>query len=216
MDRREVVQRIIDRTKGKTYLEIGVKDGGTFRLVKAENKIGVDPVPATEAVAKILDKKTRYFEMASDDFFREKAAEVLGQKGLDVVLIDGLHEHKQVLRDVENCLRYLNPKGVIVLHDCNPATKEMQVIPWTGGAWTGDVWKGVVRLRSEKDDINLFVLDCDYGLGVITKGEPESRLNLSAQEIERLKYEDLESKRQELLNLKAVEYFSTFLESLSA
>ena len=30
--------------------------------------------------------------------------------------------HEQALRDVEHCLRHLAPGGLIVMHDCLPAT----------------------------------------------------------------------------------------------
>jgi hypothetical protein len=57
--------------------------------------------------------------MTSDAFFASQTA-FLAQRGIDVALIDGLHCYGQVVRDVENTLRYLRDDGVIVLHDCKP------------------------------------------------------------------------------------------------
>lgn len=165
--------------------------------------------------------------MGSDDFFAHETS--ILEEGLDVVLIDGLHEYKQVLRDVNNCLKYLNDGGVIVLHDCNPVSEAMALrafslseakelakengLNWTK-EWTGDVWKSVVSLRSFRDDLNVFVLDCDYGLGIITKKKPESSLNFSEEDIKKMGYEDLANNRKGLLCLKDSEFFEIFLSEL--
>jgi len=46
------------------------------------------------------------------------------------------------------------------------------------------------------------VLDCDFGLGIITKKKPENMLNYSADAVCNLSYNDLEKERQSLINLK--------------
>ena len=113
--------------------------------------------------------------MTSDDFFANEAA-FLEQHPIDVALIDGQHSYMQVVRDVENTLRYLRDDGVIVLHDCNPPFAlagrpaaswddfvAQQSGPLVIGIWTGDVWKAIVHLRSTRDDLRVAVLKCDYG-----------------------------------------------------
>ncbi len=215
MDRKLAVQKILEKINGRTYLEIGVEDGYIFGQINAENKIGVDPMPAQEKVARILNENTKYFEMASDDFFKNEAEKIFSKSGIDAALIDGLHEYRQALRDVKNCLRYLNANGVIVMHDCNPATEEMQIVPRMQAVWTGDVWKAVAHMRQSMNDINIFVLNCDYGLGIITKGKPENMLDCSAEELENLSYEDLKNNREKLLNLKDAGYLQDFLEKLN-
>ncbi len=227
INRVTVIQNILKKINGNTYLEIGVSNGSTFEAIDAKNKIGVDPMPPAKKVIKILNQNTKYFKMTSDDFFKNEAKKTLGKYKVDVVLIDGLHEYRQVLRDVKNCLKYLNKNGVIVMHDCNPwsatvalpavsiekaAEKaKMQKLIWMG-FWTGDVWKSVVYLRSFKKDINLFVLNCDCGLGIITKGKPENMLDYSVKDIEKMGYQDLNSNRKEFLNLKNKKYFSIFIK----
>jgi hypothetical protein len=228
-DRIEVAQKTLERINGKTYLEIGVSFGESFKAVQAERKIGVDPVPPAQDVLDNLDSNTRFFEMTSDEFFQTAAEKAFGGRGVDVVLIDGLHEYGQVLRDVKNCLKYLNGNGVIIMHDCNPwseavATPAMsyeeardkahgQGLDWTG-SWTGDVWKGIVCLRTMKD-VSVFVLNCDCGLGIVTKGKPESVLDYSAEDIKKMDYHDLDNDRKNFLNLKNASYFSSFLEQLN-
>ena len=55
----------------------------------------------------------------------------------------------------------------------NPTNEKMQLIPMQVGEWTGDCWKTWVKLKNERDDLNMFVVDTDYGCGIITKGTQE-------------------------------------------
>jgi hypothetical protein len=107
--------------------------------------------------------------------------------------------------------------GVIIMHDCNPAKKEHAGTfeEWRSkgsGDWNGDVWKAIVHLRSLRDDINVFVLDSDFGLGVVTKGKPENKLSFTEKEIQELTYEDFAAHRTEWLNLKPAEYFYEYFK----
>ena len=130
-----------------------------------------------------------YF-MTSDQFFEQKAPALFEKIKIDVVFIDGLHTHDQAYQDVQNVLPYLNEQGVILLHDCNPPTASaafpapsfqdairMNLPNWTG-LWCGDVWKSIVQLRSTFTDLNVFVLNCDFGIGVIARGKPQKMLCL--------------------------------------
>jgi hypothetical protein len=112
------------------------------------------------------------------------------------------------------------------MHDCNPPDATMahpaespaQVaslnLPDWHGAWMGDVWKTICHLRSQRPDLKVFVLDCDCGLGIITRGRPDSVLNLPLPELQKMDYEALDKNRRQLLNLKGEEYFPEFLQSL--
>lgn len=229
MNRVEVIQEIIDKTQAKNYLEIGVLGGTCFLGIKARKKMGVDPkllIPIKpKLMSYIKNPFTRYYEITSDEFFSQRQG-LLKNIGLDVVFIDGLHTYKQSYNDVQNALKYLKEKGLIIMHDCNPPfeaaafpaesiehAKNLNLPGWTG-EWTGDVWKTIVRLRSARDDLNVFVLNCDFGLGIIKKGKPENKLNYSVKEIENLLYKDLEKNRIQMLNLKPEKYFKEFLEQI--
>lgn len=118
LKRFQIIQKIIDETHAKTYLEIGISDGTCFEKINCDFKIGVDPCAPYK---KPFSEGEKYFQMTSDDFFinQENISSIV-KRGIDVVFIDGLHEYTQVMRDVDNCLHYLNRDGYIVLHDCNP------------------------------------------------------------------------------------------------
>ena len=60
---------------------------------------------------------------------------------------------------------------MIILHDCNPTTPEMAS---EKSAW--EVWKTIVYIRSNYKDLNAFVLDRDYGMGIILRGNQENPL----------------------------------------
>ena len=128
------------------------------------------------------------------------------------------------MRDVENTLRYLRDDGVIILHDCNPVFEHIgrpaenyddfrAHVRWWEWLWSGDVWKAIVHLRSTHDDLRVAVLDCDFGVGIVRKGVPDSRLSYSEEQIEALDYADLAADRERLLNLKPPAYLDEFLAS---
>lgn len=176
----DIINRLIRDNGYKTYLEIGVyHKPGNFDKIKCLNKTGVDPDPKVGAT----------FKLTSDKFFAQN------KKKFDIIFIDGLHHEEQVLRDVENSLQALAPNGTIVLHDCNPTTEAMQLVPRMQGEWTGDVWKAWVKLRS-RADLSMFVFDIDYGVGVITKGEQTSLV------VDNPYYDAFDVNRTEWLNLK--------------
>src|ERR1700694_3356843 len=214
------IERLIQERKFKNYLEIGVFLGKVFFFVPAPKKVAVDPEFRFGAYRKIkrIFKKfnnlwARFYEKTSDDFFAQVAPALYRNEHLDLCLVDGMHEYHFALRDVENALKYLQSGGVIIMHDCNPQTPEqaMSFEQWKAinyqSNWNGDVWKSIVHLRSMRDDINVFVLDCDHGLGVVTIGKPESKLDFTPAQIEGLSYEQLAQNRKEWLNLKEPSYF---------
>jgi len=229
MNKTEVIQRIIDKIKGRSYLEIGVDYARNFFAIKALQKVAVDP---TFTFTKENKKKwrsknwynwlARYYEITSDEYFARKKP----RKRFDVIFVDGLHNYEQSLRDIINSLNCLHKKGVIVMHDCNPPhaaaahpansikqASELNVPGWTG-EWCGDVWKTICYLRSQRKDLQVFVLDCDYGLGIVTRGEADSYLDLNEEEINKMTYKDLASNRKSFLNLKDETYIDEFIQNI--
>lgn len=149
MDRVSLLNRLLaGRTLATAYLEIGCHRNETFNQIKADIKVGVDP------------KSGGTVRATSDEFFANN------EQCFDAIFIDGLHHCEQVLRDVDNALRVLNPGGAIVLHDCLPTRREHQVRAPITPAWTGDVWRAMLALR-QRFDIDPAVVDADWGLGVV-------------------------------------------------
>jgi hypothetical protein len=232
IDRIVACQAALEAAGGGNYLEIGVSRGGSFRPIRARAKWGVDPAYSLRRrelwkyrlASAIGWKEVRLFRMTSDDFFQAKGR-FLARRGIDVALLDGLHSYDQTLRDVLHTLEHLKPGGLIFLHDCNPITPEaalpaesydafVQTQPpgWRGD-WNGDVWKVIVHLRSLRDDLETIVLDCDYGVGIVRRGRNRKPLGLSARQIAKMPYADLELHRPELLGLKPADYLWQVLDA---
>lgn len=158
MNRIEILQALINKNGYTNFLEIGVQNGHCFNAIECENKVGVDPDTGLAAT----------IHKTSDDFFEEN------KQKFDICFVDGLHHADQVFKDVINCLSVLKEGGTIVMHDCLPTDEFMQLIPHTTqDCWVGDTWKAFVKLRMERTDLSLHVVDTDWGCSIVTKGTNE-------------------------------------------
>jgi hypothetical protein len=234
LNRIEIISRVLAaQDRDTTYLEIGVEKGNCFLQIAARRRFAVDPrlrVPAMRRMgAGVKDfftgTTTNWFETTSDEFFTKHAV-MLESHGLNAAFVDGLHTYQQSYKDVQTCLKYLKPGGAIMMHDCSPPNKaaafptesierarDLQSENWKRD-WCGDVWKSIVHLRSTEKDLRVFVLDCDFGVGVVTRGKPEAMLGYTLEKITEMTYEELDSNRISILNLKPPEYLNEFLSSL--
>ena len=192
MNRIQLLNRLVEFYNYRTYLEIGVAAGDCFAAVKAGIKVGVDP---DAGIRELNVPGGLLFCTTSDGFF----STLNGRNFFDLVFIDGLHHHEQVYRDVVNSLDLLSVGGTIVLHDCNPRSEAMQRVPRIQAEWTGDCWKAIVRLRMSRADVNVSVLDTDYGLGVVRRGRNEPLQ--FAKPWDEITWQDLEAHRATLLGL---------------
>ena len=188
MMRGDIVQFLINRHGYKSYLEIGVRGGDTFKHITCKYKVGVDPA----------GRPTH--KMTSDEFFSKN------KRTYDIIFIDGLHEDGQVRKDIANSLECLNPGGVIVMHDCSPRNEKEQTVPKLPGQriWTGDVWKAFIYFR-RRADLSMYVVDTNNGVGIVRRGEQvplvvdsPTYLQLSENRVEWLGLVDtIEFKRRE-------------------
>ena len=189
MNRTEIIQKLINKVNGKSYLEIGMGPGNNFNTIICIKKVCVDPTPTVPVT----------FSLTSDDFFKQN------KDKFDIIFIDGLHWSEQVYKDIINSIEVLNKGGYIICHDMNPNSEFIQRYPQPKleSEWTGDCWKAWVKLRMERDDLNMYVINTDYGCGVITKGK-QDKLIVSGE----LTWELLDSDRINLLNLISVDKFN--------
>jgi Methyltransferase domain len=187
--RTEIINHLIKKTNYQRYLEIGVGDGQNFNEVNASQKIGVDP----DAAVKVQ------YPMTSDRFF----ASLPGETTYDIIFVDGLHEERQVLRDIHNSLRHLAAGGTILVHDCDPVSEVHQLPEKILLEWCGTTWKAWSRLRCNRPDLQMFVIDADWGIGVIRRGNQ----TLFNGRVENFDWQFLAANRRRLLNLVPVETF---------
>lgn len=192
--RTHILNHLIKKNKYTTYLEIGVRDPnrGNFNNIKIKSKLGVDPSPKVT--------QDNIYIGTSDDFF------INNQNKFDIIFIDGLHMMEQVDKDIENSLNCLNEGGLILLHDCNPPTefhqRENYCIDGKYPSWNGTVWKSIVKLRFNRDDLKVNVIDTDWGVGIISKSQNEKLIDTV-----NLEYKNLEDNRENMLGLISTDFF---------
>jgi len=157
MSRTEIINILIRKYGYKSYLEVGTQDpASNFDKINAEHKVSLDPFPRGDVT----------FIGTSDEYFNSISTYIK----YDIIFIDGLHHDDQVLKDIENSLNHLSDNGTIVCHDCLPLTEDMQARDDHGREWTGDVWKAIAHLRVERIDLDIKVVNTDYGCGIIRRG----------------------------------------------
>ncbi|MFW6008717.1 MAG: class I SAM-dependent methyltransferase [archaeon] len=199
-NRTDIINYVIDKYNLNNYLEIGVRNTKeNFDLIECKNKEGVDPNPMNK-----VD-----YEMTSDDFFGKLSK----NKKYDIIFVDGLHTKEQVYIDVINSINHLSEKGFIIVHDCNPPTKEharsYDEYLKTRGEWNGDVYMGFIKLNKDLKNWNCFVVDIDFGCGIITKHDKYNRFLKKNNDLNlnELNWNYFNKNREELLNLVSVENF---------
>jgi hypothetical protein len=192
MDKSIVLNKIINKFKYVSYLEIGVSCGHLFSKINCKRKVGVDPYKNFANLT---------YKMISDDFF------LINKEKFDIVFIDGLHHCEQVDKDFENSLKILQKKGLILFHDCNPTCKEHQGRNPIVTEWTGDCWKSFVKIR-QNYNVETFVIDTDWGIGVFNPSIiTDNKLSLNID----LSYENFNINKKNWLNLKTINEFEEWL-----
>lgn len=195
MNRGVIINKLIEKNNYKSYLEIGLDDSKNFNLIRIPNKFSVDPCIGEYSHAKPTHK------MTSDEFFKNN------KDKFDIIFIDGLHESNQVYKDIINSLKVLNYNGSIICHDMNPFEEGQQVIPRQQKVWTGDCWKAWVKVKSEFDDLLMYVIDTDWGVGVIQNKLGEGKIEVD----EDLNFNNFMKNKNHWLNLITVMDFKNKL-----
>jgi hypothetical protein len=201
----DIVNYLARKIGAQRYLEIGVSSGESLERVDVVHKWGVDPYLPNAVIDAMRVRRppiaTTLLRMTSLAFF-----DTVVVPDFDLIFIDGDHRADLVYEEVSRSLPLLSRNGVIVLHDCNPPTEEIQLVtanPPTG-CWTGDVWKAVVRLRREGVH-DVLTVDTDWGCAVIRPHRGRGPMDLPPQS--ELSYALLEQNRQRFLGLVSVADF---------
>lgn len=187
----DIINYLVDKNNYKSYLEIGVQDyNSNCAKINIEHKTAIDPFPRGKC--DFVGTSDKYFSSISDDV------------KFDIIFIDGLHHSDQVIKDIENSLKHLNIGGTIVVHDCLPETFANQVRVDHGGEWTGDVWKAIVYLKGRRDDLNIKVVNHDWGCGIIQRGTQNL---IDKLELEEIQWSLFEERRDEILSVVSEQEF---------
>ncbi len=174
---REVLAAMHRTLRPRTYLEIGVEHGGTLALATtATIAVGVDP--AELPLEHRLPSAARLYRLESDAFFAsETRASVFGGETVDFAFIDGMHWFEYALRDFDNAERWASRDGIVVLHDCLPATRAAAARERASTFWVGDVWKVLECLLEYRPELRIRIVPAPpSGLVVVRGLDPSSTL----------------------------------------
>jgi hypothetical protein len=196
----------------KSYLEIGVDDGGTFFNVDVEKKTAVDPVfkfnPEDHAAHGI-----NYYEMTSDAFFAQISDP---SDRYDLIYLDGLHTFDQTLRDFCTTLSLSHSKTIWLIDDTHPhsiasaastikkSKLYRRLFRDSNRAWYGDVYKAICAIH---DFFPLFKYATYTGHGQTVvwqerREDFEPTWN-SMGKISRIGYSEFSSTKQRHLNIES-------------
>lgn len=217
VNRNAIINHLIYKNNFRSYLEIGVYNCYHFSDVKIDNKIGVDPYP--DLNNNVYKKfANQICIMTSETFFTN-----LDKKTkFDIIFIDGCLLEDNIYNDISSSIEHLNLNGCIIVHDCNPPSEFFQrddyekrhnnnIIKWnmkkySDRNWNGKTWKAIIKLRKMRHDLEIYVIDTDWGVGIIKFGM-SNPLNLPLKDDEYYKFDNFSKYKKEMLNLITVNEF---------
>jgi hypothetical protein len=210
MTRYEIINEIIENKNFNRYLEIGVRNPhDCFNNVNCQVKHSVDP--GYENQENSVD-----YKFTSDDFFNRLESGLTNldvNYKWDVIFIDGLHLSNQVERDVFNSLNHLSENGFILLHDCNPFLYEYNherlIEDYWGQGWNGTVWKVIYKLLCTKEDLDIYTVNTDEGVGLIKRGNGRKLLEFENHYYE---YKELHKNLEKHLNIITINELNNILK----
>lgn len=144
-------------TNCQKYLELGVDQNKTFKIISGTVPycVGVDMSDRR------LSRSGIFHQKSTDEFFKEN------EDIFDVIFIDASHRIENVLKDFKNSLKCLSEYGIIILHDTDPAVKQLYN---KNGDFCGDA-SDIVKIIEEKfKDLNIVTLPFDSaGLSIVNR-----------------------------------------------
>jgi hypothetical protein len=155
------INKISDQLKSRSYLEIGVHEGLTFKNVNVNSRVAVDPNFAFD-ITNYKNENTSFERLTSDSFFSQLAI----SNKFDFIFIDGLHTFEQTYRDLCNVFLHWHAGSVILIDDTLPddvysalsnhalAIKFRLEAGGVGQSWHGDVFKTIFALHDFHPGLN--------------------------------------------------------------
>lgn len=200
--RTDVINLLLKNYNFHSYLEIGAWiPEYNFDKINASLKHSVDPGNDGDYT----------YNMTSDDFFFNH----IGDRKYDVIFVDGLHTAEQAYIDVINSIHHLNKNGFIVMHDCNPPdlflarTYEEYLNDRSG--WCGTVYKAFIKLKYQLRNWSFFVIDEDFGCGVLTRNDIYKKTFLPNIDYNNIDWNTFDQNRKELLQLITFEEYEQLI-----
>jgi hypothetical protein len=163
---------IHQRLAPQTYLEIGVRNGGSLALSRCRS-VAIDPA---FSINRELDGDFALFRTSSDEYFaRPDPLAATGGRPFEFAFIDGLHIFEYALRDFIHAERHFSAKGMLIFDDMLPRTVDEAARVRHTRAWTGDVYSVLAVLAEYRPDLSVIPIDTrPTGLLMITGLDPDN------------------------------------------
>jgi hypothetical protein len=198
------INELAKRLDCRTYLEIGVCEGETFREIEISERTGVDPNFRFDPDT-LRNPRTKLISATSDTYFASLPVSIK----FDVIFIDGLHTFEQVVRDFSSAVLHSHDRSVIILDDTRPSDV-YSALPDSrdasefrrkaGGAsadWHGDVFKAVFYINDFWPIMKYRTMTSGGNPQTLvwrSASEPAVPLLNNLESISRLSYFDLQKK----------------------
>lgn len=158
-------KEIFELFKPHTYVELGVKKGYTFNQLSplVSRAIAVDLI-IRKSIIKLNNVET--YEMTTDKFSS------IWKDPIDFLFIDADHKKEQVLKDFENCSKFVKSgTGIIALHDTHPIDKSLLNNDNCSNSWEA-AWE--IRKNQKYSDFEIITLPGPFaGLSLIRKSKEQ-------------------------------------------
>ena len=156
MSRHEFLEGLHEKTRPRTYLEIGIRTGTSLALSRTRS-IAVDP---SFKIDKPIHCDIQVVKATSDSFFAGDAplAHFDGVP-VDLAFIDGMHLSEFALRDFINIEPWMADSGVVVFDDVLPRNALEAARDRKTESWTGDVYKVLEILRRRRPDLVVLLVN---------------------------------------------------------
>ncbi len=208
LPRHRAVNLLLSLYEEPRYLEIGIAKGETFHNVNAALKVAVDPTFGFDHVeAQRTKPGTTYHEVTSDVYFGKY---IEATETFDVIYLDGLHTFEQTLRDLNNALEHLEPRGLILIDDVRPHTyvaslpdyqnysEVKQRLGIDDERWMGDVYKLVWFIDSFYQGLRYRTISNNHGQAVVWRESRPSVTERTVTEVGSLTFEEFMLQRDTL------------------
>lgn len=117
---------------------------------------------------------------SSDDLSGENCLQsiLMTSETFDVVFSDPYHSYEASKIDLDLGFRLLNPGGIMVVHDCNPPSKDLASPEFKNGLWCGQTYLAFLDFTKEHPELEYCVIDTDWGIGLVFKtGDTHVKFN---------------------------------------
>lgn len=110
-----------------------------------------------------------------DNFYIEMQKIKNRGETFDLIALDSFHDYQCSYEDFELCLQSLGKHGVMLSHDCAPASVELAESNYREGSWCGQTYASLIKFGRFHPELAITVLDTDTGVGIIRRRESKLR-----------------------------------------